>query len=87
MHIAERGETLYREVLKSRLEPQENGKFIAIDIESGEYFLGDDALTAMTAAHEKYPAKLFHLMRVGFSAAFQNNRVLKNPALAYGRFF
>lgn len=85
--IAEKGEAVYQEKIKEILEPKENGRFVAIDVDSGEYFLGDDALSAVTTAREKYPTKLFHLMRVGFNSALQNNRLQRNSNLAYGRFF
>ena len=37
------GEAIYREKIRSRVEPQERGKFVVIDIETGDYEL--DATT------------------------------------------
>ena len=38
--IVDGGERIYEEI-KSQYEPQENGRLLVIDIESGDVFLGD----------------------------------------------
>jgi hypothetical protein len=43
--VAEKGEQIYQEKLKSILEPKENGKFVTIEVNSGEYFLGDSLIS------------------------------------------
>ena len=68
---AERGQKLYEEKLKATLDPKYKGKFAAIEIESGEYFLGDTILEALQKAKEKYPNKLFHTVRVGYEGVFK----------------
>jgi hypothetical protein len=66
MHAqARRSERIYQTKLKALLEPQENGKVVAIEVESGEYILGVDELDAALKALEQFPGKIFHFIRVG----------------------
>ena len=41
------------------------GWVVAIEVESGEYVLGDDELDAALKALERFPGKIFHFIRVG----------------------
>jgi hypothetical protein len=42
MHrLGEEGERIYYEKLKPILEPKYKGKIIAIEVDSGDYFIGD----------------------------------------------
>ena len=44
--FARRGEEIYQQHLRTQLEPGNEGKIVAIDIETGEYEVGPDILTA-----------------------------------------
>lgn len=63
--IAVKGEEIYSKV-KDQYEPTLRGKFLAINIESAEIFMGDTLGEAMDRGVEKYPDKPFYLARVGF---------------------
>jgi hypothetical protein len=39
-----------------------------LDIESGSYEVDDDVVRAMKRAAEKYPAGVFHILRIGHRA-------------------
>jgi hypothetical protein len=80
--VAERGEQIYHEKLRPILEPKEKGKFVTIEVNSGEYFLGDSLLEALQNARKKYPTRLFHTMKVGSEGVFQMGTYGKN--LVYG---
>ena len=67
--LVERGQRFYEENLKSLLEPEQIGRFVAIDPESGRYFLHDNGTAALIEAHSAMPKSLFYLARVGYSAA------------------
>ena len=67
--LVERGQSTYRESLASLLEPSHMGKFVAVEPDSGRYFLGSTASTALVAAHAAMPEKLFYLTRVGRETA------------------
>ncbi len=44
-------------------------KFVAIEPESGDYFLGKTLSEAIGAARRSYPDRLAHVMRVGHKTA------------------
>ena len=65
--IAARGERLYEEKLRDKLETAHKGKIAVINIETGEYELDSDHLTAVKRARARWPNGLFFAVRVGFS--------------------
>lgn len=69
--VAEEGEKIYTEQLKTKLEREHIGKFVAIDVVSGEYFLGDDILAALEKARNKYPDRVFHTIKIGSQGVFK----------------
>lgn len=80
--IAERGEKIYKEKLKSILEPANNGKFVAIEVISEEHFIGDTILDALQKAKEKYPDRLFHTIKIGYEGIFKMG--IYSKGIAYG---
>ncbi|MBI3035462.1 hypothetical protein HYY71_03995 [Candidatus Woesearchaeota archaeon] len=56
------------EKISKELSPEFKGKIVAIDTESGSYFIGDSELDAYKKAIKKYPAKKFIFKRVGFDS-------------------
>lgn len=66
--IAEDGAKIYEQI-KSRYEPQENGKFLAIDTDSKDVYLGDTSSAAVEKARKAHPKKVFYVVKIGFSAA------------------
>ena len=64
-HIAERGARLYEQRLRPLLEPQHNGKYVVIDVETGEYELDADHLAASDRAAAKRPGAPLYAARVG----------------------
>ena len=53
--VCGRGERIYEERIKALVELQENGRFIVIDIESGDYEIADDSLAAEDRLQERRP--------------------------------
>ncbi len=49
---------------------QHKGKIIAIELETGDYFMGETMEEAYESAHKKYPDKKFFFKRVGFKAVY-----------------
>ena len=70
-HVGEESERIYREKLKGLLEPEHNCKIVAIEIDSGDYFIGESVVQVGTKAKEKYPDKIFHFIRVGYRAVYK----------------
>jgi len=68
------GEEIYRRKLKKKLEPKYNGKIIAIEVDSGKYFIGDNELEAGEKARAVFPDKIFFFMRIGPNSAIYKKR-------------
>lgn len=68
--ICDRAEQIYAEQIKHLVEPQENGKFIVIDIESGDYEVDADDIAAEDRLEERRPGCPGHLLKIGYKAAF-----------------
>lgn len=66
--VAELGKKLYEEKLKPILEPQENGKFVSIEPNSGEYFVAKTAIEAIKG-NTYFKEKILFLARIGFPTA------------------
>lgn len=69
--ITERGEAIYREKYQRELERTAPGKFVAINVKSGEASVADASEVAVKLALEKDPDGLLFLARVGHKAAFE----------------
>jgi len=64
--IAKRGEEIYFSVIQQQLEPQHNGDYVVIEVETGNFTYNSNPLVALKEAQQKYPGKLFHVIRVGY---------------------
>ena len=58
---------VYQRISK-RIEKNHTGNFVAIEIESGKYFLWQTQVEAIEKAKKHFPTKIFYLMKVGFPA-------------------
>jgi hypothetical protein len=67
--VIARAKRIYAEKLQAPLELQHLHRFVAIEPDSGEYFLGDTFDQAVKLAQDKYPDRLPHIIRVGHRAA------------------
>ncbi len=47
-------------------ESRNKGKIVAIDVDSGDYFIGNSTLEAYRIAIKKYPNKKFIFKKIGF---------------------
>lgn len=62
------GDRVYLQ-LKDKLESAHKGKYIVLEPETGEYFLGDDELQLVKTAKQKFPDKAFCIKKIGHKAA------------------
>ena len=67
--LVERRQKTYKQRLASILEPSHDGEFVAVEPDSGQYFLGSTASAALVAAHTAMPTSLFYLTCVGRETA------------------
>ena len=64
--ISARGKALYETKLKAQLEPEHIGKYLVIDIETGDYEMGEDDFGVSQRAYQKNPSGIRFGMRIGF---------------------
>lgn len=63
--FVERGKQIYQK-FKDSLERQYKGKIVAIEIDSEEYFLGETEHEAINKARQKFPEKVFYIVKIGY---------------------
>lgn len=69
--ITERGQALYEREIQPSLAASDRGKFLVLDVETGEYELDADELAAVKRARSKHPDGAFYILRVGHSTAYR----------------
>ena len=62
------------EEIKKELEAKHHGKYIVIEVDSGDYFVGKTAEEAFQQAEKVHPDKAFCLIRVGYKAVHNLKR-------------
>lgn len=65
------GEDVYHRRVQPALRPEDDGKFVAVDIETGDYELDDDDYTAVQRLHNRKPSAEIWLGRVGEPVAYK----------------
>jgi len=63
--IARRGDAIYQTDVLPRAAPEDQGKFAAIDVESGNFELDDDELSACEKLQARVPDSQIWLVKVG----------------------
>lgn len=63
--ITQRGEEIYINELKEKLEAGNNGEYVVIEVGSKEYFVNRDLVVALKEARERFPDKLFFIVQIG----------------------
>ncbi len=66
--IANEGAKIYGQI-KIKYEPKENGKFLAIDIDTKNAYLANTSAEAVELARQKHPKKVFYVVKIGFDVA------------------
>ena len=73
--VIDRAKRIYASRLQEDLESRHMDRFVAIEPESGEYFLADTFDEAVESAQTKYPSRHSHTIRIGHRAAFHIGEV------------
>jgi hypothetical protein len=63
--FARRGDAVYEKSVRPQLKADDEGKFAAIDIESGAYEVDADELRACNRLHARIPAAQIWMVRIG----------------------
>jgi hypothetical protein len=81
--IAEMGEKIYSEKYRADFELRYLGKYVAIEVKTGNAYIGDTSSDALQEAKAKSPNGLFHLIKVGSSGAFRMSYTNANVDWAF----
>ena len=60
------GDEIYERDIRPKVEATHHGKIVAIDVDSGDYAIGDTALAAADALRERRPALDVWAVKVGY---------------------
>jgi hypothetical protein len=63
--FARRGDAIYESAVRPNLSPDDAGKFVAVDIETGEFDIDADELTAGDRLRARLPDAQIWVVRVG----------------------
>ncbi len=73
--IESRGEAIYRERIRHLVEPHEKGKFVVIEIYSGDYEIGERDADATKRLLNRHPGGVTWAVRVGYPTAYRWTRL------------
>jgi hypothetical protein len=74
--LANHARALYEKSLRSRLEQSNHGDFVAVEPESGDYFLGRAISEAAQAARVAHPDRRSFIIRIGYKVAVEFGAVI-----------
>ena len=66
--VVKRGKALYEQDIRASVEAGNIGKYLIINVETGEYEIGDDDLETSRRARAKYPDAPLYGMKIGYPA-------------------
>ena len=69
--VAQHGTELYEQQIKAQVEDGNQGKFLVINTETGEYEMDADDVLAAKRAKSRFPDAPLFSMRVGYAAAYR----------------
>ncbi len=64
--LAKLGGDIFDKQIRPALRPEDHGKFVAIDVETGAYEIDEDDYTAVARLRSRLPAADAWLMRAGY---------------------
>lgn len=67
--IHRRALELYERDIRDRVMPEQKGKFLVVDIESGDYEVDASDVRAEQTLRSRRPDGVFFMLRVGYAAA------------------
>ncbi len=68
-NVAARGKEIYQQQIRDKVEPEHKGKFLSVDIETGDYEIDTDDLSPTMRLLAKRPDAIIYSLRIGFPAA------------------
>lgn len=78
--FARRGNEIYQSQIKDRVEVDNHGRIIAIDIETGAFEIADNTVTAVDKLYQQYPDAQPWVIRIGHNSVYRFcSRSLQKP--------
>jgi len=74
--VVSRGEAIYAQNIRQQVEPSLRGKFLVLDIESGDYEVDEEDLQACERLLARRPQAVVYGLRIGYPAAFRIGGIL-----------
>lgn len=68
--LAQRGQTFYESSIRQQVEAGNEGKIVAIDIETGAFEVAENVLPATNRLFERYPDAQPWVIRIGHRAVY-----------------
>ncbi len=68
--VAQLGHQIYQRDIRDKVMPQHKGKFLVLDIESGDYEIDEDDLSAEEVLRARRPDGVFFGLRIGYTSAY-----------------
>lgn len=69
--IVRLGREIYDREIRERVEPEHDGEFVVVDVESGHYEIAADGITAARRIRERSPEAVLCFLRVGSPTAYR----------------
>jgi hypothetical protein len=69
--LAVLGQDIFDRRVHPTLRPEDHGKFVAIDVETGDYEIDDDDYAAIARLRSRKPEAEMWLVRAGYPAAYR----------------
>lgn len=68
--IGRLGEDLYHRVIRPQVMPEHKGKFLVLDIETGDYEIDANDLQAEKRLRDRHPNGVLYGLRIGYTSAY-----------------
>lgn len=75
--VSSLGEKIYSQRIRDKVAEKHRGKFVVIDVETGDYEIDADDLTATKRLLAKRPDAVTYGIRIGFPTAYRIGRIIR----------
>lgn len=75
------GKEIYETRIRHLVEPQENGKYLVLDITTGDYAAGWELGVVTAELLACHPDALLHTVRIGYAVPFH----IRSPRIRYDK--
>lgn len=69
--VVDRGEAIYQKQIRAQVEGGNKGKFVVIDIKSGDYEVDTEDIDASLRLLARHPDAVIYGLRIGHRAAYK----------------